>query len=397
MEYLLMRIIFALFISIALGSCSGGTRSLPGTPGAPNTVFAPIFPANGYRSLFSFNRTDGSEPFGGLTAVKQVLYGTTRDGGKNGDGVVFKITTSGKQTALYSFKNGSDGHGPVAPLIFVNGAFYGTTPYGGSTNSDGTVFKVTTSGKEAVVYRFKNTPDGAAPQASLTDMHGMLYGTTCSGGANNQGTVFRIATSGAEQVIYSFKGGSGDGQCPEAAVTDVNGTLYGTTSAGGSNSDGIVFKLETSGSEKVLHNFNGKDGGIPASALIAVKGTLYGTTEGGGAFDHGTVFRVSTSGAEKLVYSFKGNGDGADPLPAALVPVNGTLYGVTNLGGSRNGGTVFKITTAGKESVLYSFQGGTGDGSSPSGALSVVGAALFGATQSAGANSDGTVYSLTIK
>ena len=391
-----MRVIFVLLSCIALVSCSGAARSLPVAQGAPNNRFALIQPASAYRSLFAFDGPDGAQPFGGLTAVKQTLYGTTRNGGKYGNGIVFKITTRGKQTPLYSFKNGSDGHGPVAPLIFVNGAFYGTTPYGGSTNSDGTVFKVTTSGKEAVLYRFKNSPDGSVPEASLIDVRGVLYGTTCSGGASNQGAVFRITTSGAESVIYSFKGGPSDGQCPEAALTDVNGTLYGTTSAGGSKSNGVVFRLTPSGAEKVLHSFAGKDGAVPASALIDIKGKLYGTTEGGGANNHGTVFSISTSGVEKLLHSFKGNSDGADPSSAALVPVKGTLYGVTELGGSRNSGTIFKITTAGKENVLYSFQSGLGDGSSPSGALSVVGTALFGTTQTTGTHSDGTVYSLTL-
>ncbi|HZY98536.1 MAG TPA: choice-of-anchor tandem repeat GloVer-containing protein, partial [Candidatus Baltobacteraceae bacterium] len=241
-----MRTIFALLSGMALVSCSGGARSLPVAPALPTDQMALIQPSDSYKLLFSFNASDGQEPIGGLAAVKGTLYGATRNGGEHGDGAFFKITTRGKQTVLYSFKAGSDGFTSVTPPTFMNGVLYGTTPYGGTSQSNGTVFRMTTRGKETVLYRFNGSPDGGVPQAPLIGVGGVLYGTTCSGGTSNHGTVFQITPSGAEKVIYSFQGSPKDGQCPEAALTDVKGKFYGTASSGGSKSNGIVFAVTTS-------------------------------------------------------------------------------------------------------------------------------------------------------
>jgi uncharacterized repeat protein (TIGR03803 family) len=156
-----------------------------------------------------------------------------------------------------------------------------------------------------VLYSFKGgLGDGENPtQAALLDVNGTLYGTTKRGGAYNRGTLFSITTSGKETVIHSF-GGSVDGVYPYGGLIDVNGTLYGTTSNGGSISCGVrygdihgcgtVFKTTTSGQEAVLHSFGApKDGKYPYGGLIDVNGTLYGTTTAGGAKDAGTVFALT--------------------------------------------------------------------------------------------------------
>ncbi len=298
--------------------------------------------------LYSFKggSRDGENPYAGLLNVNGTLYGTTVSGGANEDGTVFKIRTSGAKTVLYSFKGGSgDGENPYARLLNVNGTLYGTTGLGGA-NDDGTVFKITTSGAETVLYSFKGgSGDGENPDAELINVKGTLYGTTQKGGANSDGTVFKITTSGAETVLYSFKG-SGDGENPYAGLLNVNGTLYGTTQKGGASSDGTVFKITTSGAETVLYSFKGGsgDGEYPAAALLNVKGTLYGTTsEGGANLQFGTVFKITTSGAETLLHSFKGPPDGGSPY-AGLLNVNGTLYGTTEDGGVSNQGTVFSLS-----------------------------------------------------
>jgi uncharacterized repeat protein (TIGR03803 family) len=307
---------------------------------------------------------------------------------------------------IYSFKAGDDGRDPHAgPLIKVKGMLYGTTVYGGGPCPvrcfGGTVFAITTSGSETVLYSFEasSKDDGKNPRSGLVDVAGTLYGTTVKGGMASCycGTVFRVTRSGAETVLHRFAG-KPDGFGPEYGLLNVGGTLYGTTWSGGANNDGMVFAMTPSGTETVLHSFAGEpDGARPQAALINVNGTLYGTTAGGGANCSstggcGTVFALTPSGAETVLYSFKGGrADGKNPMQAPLLDVNGTLYGTTRYGGKRDRGTVFSITTAGQETVLHSF-GGPGDGLLPYGGLLDVNGTLYGTTSNGGSVSCGVRY-----
>jgi uncharacterized repeat protein (TIGR03803 family) len=330
---------------------------------------------------------------------------------------------------LYSFKGGSsDGESPAAGLININGTFYGTTWFAGSGSCSysgrygcGTVFSVTSSGTETMLYSFKGggSGDGAYPIAGLLNVKGMLYGTTYNGGAcasvsGGCGTVFSITPSGTETVLHTFKGGSGDGANPFAGLINVKGTLYGTTHDGGacasvSGGCGTVFSITPSGTETVLHTFKGRsgDGAYPYAGLINVRGTFYGTTSEGGTCSSfvggcGTVFSLTPSGTETVLYSFKGSGSGDGNLPTmSLVDVKGTLYGTTYEGGANCGssggcGTVFSITPSGAETVLHSF-GRSGDGANPYAGLGLlnVKGTLYGTTIFGGANGDGTVFAIT--
>ncbi len=270
------------------------------------------------------------------------VNGTTVYGGLYPEeaGTVFKITRSGKETVLQNFDN-TDGAYPLAKLIKVNGTLYGTTSGGGtSSGGSGAVYKITQSGKLTTLHKFTRRYDGAGPQGALTNVNGTLYGTTNLGGTYNLGTVFSITTTGHETALHSFAGGS-DGDGPQAGLISINGFLYGTTSGGGSSGDGTVFSVTTSGSEKVLHSFSGPpDGDFPIAGLTNVDGTIYGTTDDGGfsktcypSSGCGTVFSMDASGNEKVLYSFGGPPDGAGPM-ANLLNVNGTLYGTTQSGGA---------------------------------------------------------------
>ena len=313
-----------------------------------------------------------------------------------------------KETVLYSFKGGSDGESPAAGLINVGGTLYGTTAEGGfggranyCTLGCGTVFSVTPAGAEPV-YSFKGGSDGAYPDAGLINVGGTLYGTTSGGGAG--GTVFSV-TPGPERVVYSFQGG-GDGTGPFAGLINVGGTLYGTTNGGGATDSGTVFKVTPAGVETVVYAFKGgSDGAYPYAGLIKLGGTLYGTTQTGGGNGYeggvgcGIVFSITPAGAETVVYSFKGGSDGAWPV-AGLIRVGGTLYGTTWIGGnsansSEGCGTVFKITTAGAEKVVYSFKGEL-DGAAPEAGLINVGGTLYGTTNRGGGGTVGygTVFAV---
>ena len=216
-------------------------------------LLAAVPPAHGQTEtvLYSFaNSPDGANPRY-VTPVLDTngnLYGTTNYGGAYGFGTVFKLTPSGTETILHNFDvNGTDGAYPVASLVLYKGNLYGTTVEGGTDNIDGTVFKLTPTKKgwtETILHSFGAIGDGSQPYCALSlDTTGNLYGTTNVGGAYSYGTVFELTPSGTEKILWSFGNGR-DGANPVAGVIrDTKGNLYGTTEYGGAYGYGTVFKL----------------------------------------------------------------------------------------------------------------------------------------------------------
>ena len=229
---------------------------------------------------------DGSYPeFGSLTLdAAGNLYGTTSQGGEfAGYGTVYKVTATGTESVLYNFTGRSDGSQPYGGVARDGaGNLYGTTLHGG-TNDYGAVFKLTPVGTETVLHNFGSSPtDGTYPTSSLTrDSSGNLYGTTEQTTASTGETVFEVTASGTESLLYSFKGGPVDGKEPYGGglLRDTSGNLYGVTEYGGANDTSVVFKLTASGTESVLLNFNGTAGGRSLVDGLArdAAGNLYGT------------------------------------------------------------------------------------------------------------------------
>jgi uncharacterized repeat protein (TIGR03803 family) len=314
---------------------------------------------------------DGGSPEAGLTWGAKgtgTLYGTTVGGGVYGYGTVFEISPTGTENVLYSFTGGADGGGPQFSLIRdPEGNLYGTSE---TKNFNGNVFEVTPDGVETVLHNFQGGPDGLSPQASLfRDSRGNLYGTTQYGGASTGspdcnigcGTVFEITASGEEKVLYSFTGGT-DGGFPLGGVLLAAGDLYGTTNAGGTGS-GTIFKLTLNGKESVLHTFaGGIDGELPYGNLIRdEQGNLYGTTSYGGSGSSncpagsgcGTVYELSPTGVKTVLYNFDGPSDGYGLGSGVVRDASGNLYGTTSYGGDSDCGTVFGITPTGEEILIY--------------------------------------------
>ena len=359
-----------------------------------------------------------ANPAGALLNVKGTLYGTTEAGGEFSDGTIyyFFIHGEGKYRLLHSFGASSDGAIPAARLINVKGTLYGTTEAGGEFGN-GTMYYFFNhgNGQYHLLHSFGASGDGAIPAAPLINVKGRLYGTTEAGGEFGNGTIYYFFNHGNGQyhLLHSF-GGSGDGAVPAAPLINVNGTLYGTTFGGGAYSHGTVFSITTGGKETVLHSFTCQtgqgctDGSGPRGGLINVNGTLYGTTTAGGCggspsctANYGTVFSITTGGAESVVYSFHGAPnynpyDGTGPA-TSLIELNGTLYGVTPSGGQSGQGTIFSLPPSGGETVLHSFGSGN-DGLDPSSSLINVGGTLYGTTFGGGGGNCppgcGTVFAL---
>jgi uncharacterized repeat protein (TIGR03803 family) len=288
------------------GNLTALHRVLYGT--ARSTIFS-LTPSGVERTLYSLRKDQG--PSSLLITANRTFYGTSYSFSRHraSDGSIFKIDHSGVERVLYSFpRDGSKGAKPNS-LLLLNGTFYGTTFEGGA-NGDGTVFALSPSGALRVVHNFGAGNDGSLPSGGLIAIDDVLYGTTESGGsvhhcqfptgppsADPCGTIFSVTPSGRERVLYNFQNDA-DSANPNGLI-DVAETLYGTAygdpADGAYQVGGSVFSMTPPGTFRVLHAFssrNNKDGSNPAARLTELNGTLYGTTQYGGKYDQGTVFQV---------------------------------------------------------------------------------------------------------
>jgi len=304
-------------------------------------------------TLASFAGTNGANPETSLAlGTDGNYYGTTAYGGGDsfarGGGTVFRVTKNGIITDLHDFHVGVGPFGlvwyvyPNSLTLGNDGAFYSTTYASDSFPGFGTVYRVTTNGALSNLFSFSLTDSGDSPKGGLTPgSDGNLYGTTSSGGSGGGGTVFRVTTNGAFASLVSF--GGTNGAYPKAGLTrGSDGSFYGTTSEGGSSSNGTVFRVTASGAFSSLASFGGTNGAYPAAALtLGSDGNLYGTTERGGN-GYGTVFQVTTNGSITTLASFTG-ADGAYPVAALTLGSDGYFYGTASSGGTFGSGVVYRL------------------------------------------------------
>jgi uncharacterized repeat protein (TIGR03803 family) len=361
--------------------------------------------------LHSFVGPEGQSPMSGLIADGAGnFYGTASFGGVsgcgtvNGGGTVFRMERDGTTTALHAFTGVTDGCFPWSSLVRDGaGNLYGTTMIDD-------LFEIDASGNFSVLHNFSGQPDGSSPAGNLVrDANDNLYGVTTSGGGSNLGTVYEMTASGEETILYSFAGGA-DGAYPSGLFRDAAGNFYGTTVYGGpSKCDlnfgcGTVFKLDPAGNETVLYSFGGgPDGAYPLAGVISdAAGNLYGTTSAAeykdcAQFGCGTVFRLSPAGKLTSLHTFRGGTDGQYPTAGLIRDAAGNLYGTTVYGGDLkcNCGIVFELTATGKLTILHRFTGSP-DGAFPYGGLLRDSAGhLFGTTDLGGVNDEGTIFKLT--
>jgi len=324
------------------------------------------------------------------------FYGTTA--GSFSGGSVFKMTSAGVETTLYSFTNGLDGDAPLSALVLGNdGNFYGTTSGLRSTNG-GTVFKISPAGVLTTLCTFGGVKGSNIYAGLLPGGDGYFYGTAGAGGARNSGTFFQVSSNGVLSVLYTFTG-LHDGKKPLGQLTDGgNGYFYGTTYSGGDSGAGTIFRITPGGSLTNLHTFSGgNDGSGPYAGLyLGGDGNFYGTTQFGGASGGGVAFKLTPAGAITVLHSFTGNGEGEEPAGTLAPGGDGNLYGTTVVGGANAVGTVFRLTPDGLLTTLYSFTGG-GDGANPyTGLIPASDGKLYGTTASGALQGGGTVFRLVL-
>jgi uncharacterized repeat protein (TIGR03803 family) len=411
--------------------------------------------AQQFTTVASFDGGNGHGPRATLVqGTDGNLYGVTAAGGAPcmaqgtfGCGTVFKITTGGSITTLYSFCTSSgcpDGWEPLPGLVLAaNGKFYGVTYIGGSETGGcephggcGTIFEITSGGALTTVHRFASI-DGLAPQARLVQArNGNFYAPTFFGGINGLGTIFQLTQRGALTSLYSFCSQTNctDGALPNGALAEAaDHSFYGVTVIDGVNTSkcpgnipapcGTIFRIQPGGTTRTLYSFcsqpNCVDGTQPNGSLVLLSdGDFYGSTFSGGNRRgtcedcyFGTIFKITPAGTLTTLYRFcarDGCPDGQNPTAGLVLATDGNLYGVTVNGGSGsncsasifpNGcGTIFKITPTGKLTTLYSFcrQANCADGLNPGGLFQATDGNFYGTTIQGGDNDDGTVFQLSV-
>jgi uncharacterized repeat protein (TIGR03803 family) len=382
--------------------------------------------------LYSFGaaRLDGVDPMSGVVmGSNNKLYGTASVGGVEGNGLVYELAPPASagapwtETIIRRFI-GPDGSIPECRLVVTpDGRLFGTTLNGGAHKA-GIVFEMrppSTPGDswtEQILYSFGSFPgDGINPDQGLLAAKGAFFGVTFGGGASNQGTVFELkpptgpGMPWTEHILYSFRGGS-DGAFPSSELMiDQEGNLYGTTTLGGAGNVGTVFQLRReagdSWNEKVVHSFSGADGSSPAGRLQAgADGAIFGTASGGGTQSSGTVFQLvhSSSGGGpwnySVLYNFSGGSrDGGSPEGGVSIDRSGRLYGTAASGGRFASGVVFRLdppSIAGgnwMQTVLHSLQ--HAEGFAPRCRLLLAPGAIYATATEGGAFGTGSVFLLT--
>lgn len=339
-----------------------GTTSYGGVTGAPGygTVFEVAAGTRALTTLAIFNDANGAEPTSGLLAdASGNLYGTTSRGGPTEGGTVFMLAAGTHALSTVATFNGANGLGPSGGLTAdASGNLYGVTSAGGPLQ-DGTVFRIAAGTHVLSTIATFNGMNGSTPSGGvIADASGNLYGTTTGNGFDNHGTVFKIAAgTHTLSTLATFDGANGaDPQ--SGVIADASGNLYGTTYGAFGLGEGTVFKVAAgTNTLTTLATFTGANGSNPQAGLIAdANGNFYGTTTNGGANSYGNVFRLdaATHTLTTLAsFSVTSPATGRYPDASLIADADGNLYGTASGGGETYGGssvgdgTVFELSNTG--------------------------------------------------
>ena len=357
-------------------------------------------------TLFSFSGAQGSGSTNGrlVQGPDGLFYGAIETGGTHQDGAIFKITSGGVLTTLYSF-SGSDGIFPAGGLTLgPDGNFYGTTyvggtnalpgyPYPSSVIGAGTIFKITPNGTLTVLHYFKGM-DGEGPFNGVTlGPDGNFYGITANGGVCGDGAIFKITVSGVLTSLYSFCGtGTSFG-----LTLGPDGNFYGTTNT--CCNGGTIFKVTPTGVLTTLYSFSEGNGEYPNSVLtLGPDGNFYGTATSGYENGTNTIFKVTPTGLLTTLYggAFASSPPyGFTPSGGLTLGPDGNFYGTESFGGTSSDGSSFRVTATGALTTLYSFSGADGKDANNGLTLGSDGS-FYGMTSAGGTYNEGTIFSLNV-
>ncbi|NOS93300.1 MAG: T9SS type A sorting domain-containing protein [Cyclobacteriaceae bacterium] len=327
------------------GSLNGGTILSMNLDGTQQIVNNNLGGSNGSTPNSTLSQTSNGE-----------VFGTTYLGGLNNSGVIFKIKPDGTGfTKLHDFDN-IDGATPNRTKIVEapNGELYSTTYYGGSDNK-GVIYKIRKDGTGFTKLFEFNGSNGSFPNSLIFHPNGNLYGTTNNGGVVARGVIYKIKQDGSGFTkLFDFSYGNGVNPIGNLIV-GLDGYIYGTTSGGGSLGYGVIFRINSDGSNfNVIFNLGGNYGGNPIGGLLqSSDGYLYGTTSIGGANDLGVIYRILPDGSDFSVLHNFNAANGAKSSSNLVEGGDGYLYGTTDVGGINNSGVVFKIRKDGTDYTKF--------------------------------------------
>jgi uncharacterized repeat protein (TIGR03803 family) len=353
--------------------------------------------------IHDFNGTNGKNPASVVLAQGRDgrLYGTTGFGGSYGKGVIFKQRTAGTGLeVVYNF-SGPDGSNPPEGLtLATDGNFYATTG-GGGAYGFGVLFKFTSSGVLTVLHNFAADADGGFPYGPpIEAMDGNLYGVTFgNNGGAPYATIYKFALAGVFSTIYTFPSTQDAPVGPPLQA--MNGNLYVASVRGGAEQDcGAVFELTTAGTLVDTFNFDCSTlETAPVAPLLQLSdGTIYGMTEIGGSHNEGTIYTLGTAGAVTVIYDFGSTPtDGYSPQAGFTLGTDGNLYSATTQGGAFFAGSLIQLTPGGNYSQLYSFptaKRGEGSESPEAPPTQATTGLFYGVTYTGGSSAEGSVYTL---
>jgi uncharacterized repeat protein (TIGR03803 family) len=348
-----------------------------------------------YTKLLDFaGNSNGANPWGTLVFEGTSLFGMAQYGGTDNKGVVFKIQPDGTgYTKLFDFTGASNGSKPQGALISDGTFLYGMTRYGG-TNDNGVIFKVKPDGTGySKLLDFAGVSNGSNPSGSLISDGTFLYGMTIGGGSNNLGVIFKIKQDGTGySKLLDFT--NSDGKYPHGSLTFDGTFLYGMTNAGGTNGSGVAFKIKPDGTgfAKLLDFSGTATGSGPWDSFVSDGTFLYGTTVAGGANGLGVIFKIKPDGTgfAKLL-DFSGTSNGSLPQ-GSLISIGTSLYGMTYQGGTNDKGAVFQLQSDGTSYANVLDFSGTSNGGFPYGSLISDGTFLYGMTSYGGVNGVGLIF-----
>ncbi len=329
--------------------------------------------------LHDFSGPDGQLPREGLVeGADGDFYGITDSGGAHGFGVFYKVTAAGDFTDLFDFDQTALGYTPVALVRGCDDNFYGLAaaafePPG--TFFAGTFFRMTPAGTPTGLHTFPNDglegrPGNTSSLVVAADCD--IYGTTTGGGTTSNGKIFRLTTAGGYTPLYDFPDLTGpNGSAPQGLIQGSDGDFYGATGFGGDATDlrGTLFRVTSGGTLTTLHAFLLEDGGAtPTWLMEASDGRFYGTSLSGGSTTGGTLFRFPPGGGFELLHTFNGP-DGTAPSGPMIEASDGSLYGTAQTTAGFCCGTIIQRTPFGNIARVFAFPGGGADGSNPMGGL----------------------------
>ncbi|MEO8663987.1 MAG: choice-of-anchor tandem repeat GloVer-containing protein [Ignavibacteria bacterium] len=315
-------------------------------------------------------------------------------------------TSEKKYKPLHSF-NGNDGATPKGTLTLVNNDLYGYTSAGGKNNK-GVIFKTDIDGKNfQTLYHFEdgeNNGTGKEPHHdAMLYFNNALYGAALYGGSNNNGVIFKINTDGSGYTpVHVFNGGVNDGAQPHSGVVVINNIFYGMTAEGGTHNNGALYQINPDGSGfSVIHSFHKSQGDNPHGKPVPGSDghTVFGITKSGGAADLGVIFSFDlTDTSYNIIHTFqKGKNDGNTSEHGYLARSGTKLFGMTQYGGDNDKGIIFSINEDSSDfKIMHSFGAKDKDGKDPFGSLHLSNGFLYGSTQDGGENDRGTIFKIGV-